>query len=84
MIEKLFSFHTSMMDRFDRMESLLRKVERKLDGKVKKQRLGAICKIPVEKNVVRLFWSLTISPTEVPKFRINTRERIGDHVVIYR
>ena len=33
-IEKLFSFHTSMMDRFDRMESLLRKVERKLDGKV--------------------------------------------------
>ena len=34
-IEKLFSFHTSMMDRFDRMESLLRKVERKLDGKVK-------------------------------------------------
>ena len=83
-IEKLFSFHTSMMDRFDRMESLLRKVERKLDGKVKKQRLGAICKIPVEKNVVRLFWSLTISPTEVPKFPINTRERIGDHVVIYR
>ena len=34
-IEKLFSFHTSMMDRLDRMESLLRKVERKLDGKVK-------------------------------------------------
>ena len=34
-IEKLFSFHTSMMDRFDRMESLLRNVERKLDGKVK-------------------------------------------------
>ena len=33
-IEKLSSFHTSMMDRFDRMESLLRKVERKLDGKV--------------------------------------------------
>ena len=34
-IEKLSSFHTSMMDRFDRMESLLRKVDRKLDGKFK-------------------------------------------------
>ena len=34
-IEKLFSFHTSMMDRLDRMESLLRKVEHKLDGKFK-------------------------------------------------
>ena len=34
-IEKLFSFHTSMMDRFDRMESLLRQVHLKLDGKSK-------------------------------------------------
>ena len=39
-MEKLFSFHTSMMDRFDRVESLLLKGELKLDGKFK------ICKIP--------------------------------------
>ena len=32
-IEKLSSFHTSMMDRFDRVESLLRKFGHKLDGK---------------------------------------------------
>ena len=34
-IEKLSSFHISMMDRFDRMESLIRRVEHKLDGKFK-------------------------------------------------
>ena len=32
-IEKLFSFHNSMIDRLDRMESLLRKVDHRLDGK---------------------------------------------------
>ena len=32
-IEKLFSFRTSMMYRFDRVESLLRKFDHKLDGK---------------------------------------------------
>ncbi|XP_022805989.1 uncharacterized protein LOC111343113 [Stylophora pistillata] len=31
-ITKLFSFHTSMIDRFDRMECLIRKVNRRLDG----------------------------------------------------
>ena len=31
-IEKLSSFHTSMMDRFDRMESLIQQVHLKLDG----------------------------------------------------
>ena len=33
--EKLSSFHKSMMDRLDIMESLLRKVDHKLDGKFK-------------------------------------------------
>ena len=32
-IEKLSSFHTNMMDRFDRVESLLRKFDHKVDGK---------------------------------------------------
>ena len=49
-IEKLFFFHTSMMDRLDRMESLLQSL---LESKSKKQRLLAICKIPVKNNVVR-------------------------------
>ena len=34
-ITKLFSFHISMIDRLDRMESLLRKVDHRLDGKFK-------------------------------------------------
>ena len=34
-IEKLSSFHTSIMDRYDKIESLIRKVELKLDGKSK-------------------------------------------------
>ena len=34
-VEKLFSFHTSIIYRLDRMQSLLRKVEHKLDGKSK-------------------------------------------------
>ena len=34
-IEKLSSFLIPVMDKLDRMESLLLKVERKLDGKVK-------------------------------------------------
>ena len=35
MMGKLSSFHTSMMARFDTMESLLPKVHHKVDGKFK-------------------------------------------------
>ena len=35
MMGKLSSFHTSMMARFDTMESLLSKVHHKVDGKFK-------------------------------------------------